>query len=279
MAHALALTHAQSTSARLGTAPMDTVPFGIDIARVSKAFALNDGRVEALRDINLSVKPGAFVTLVGPSGCGKSTLLRLIAGLETADSGDIRAGGRSVRRPGLDRGMVFQDHRLFPWLTVERNILLGLRKAPVPEARKREIVRDLIALVGLAGFEHAHPHQLSGGMSQRAAIARALAPRPEILLLDEPFGALDSLTRIRLQSEFLRIWRHEGITMLMVTHDVEEAVFLSDQVVVVDSRPGRIRQTIDIPFGHPRRRSDPAFVAFKERILDLLISGELPAEP
>jgi sulfonate transport system ATP-binding protein len=279
MAHAVALTHAQSASATLDPVPLDTVPLGIDIVRVSKAFALNDGRVEALRDINLSVRPGTFVTLVGPSGCGKSTLLRLIAGLETADSGDIRAGGRSVRRPGLDRGMVFQDHRLFPWLTVERNILLGLRNAPYPEARKREIVRDLIALVGLAGFEQAHPHQLSGGMSQRAAIARALAPRPEILLLDEPFGALDSLTRIRLQSEFLRIWRHEGITMLMVTHDVEEAVFLSDQVVVVDSRPGRIRQTIDIPFGHPRRRSDPAFVALKERILDLLISGELPAQP
>jgi sulfonate transport system ATP-binding protein len=268
MAHALTLTPAPSTSA----------PVGIDIARVSKSFALNDARVEALRDISLTVRPGAFVTLVGPSGCGKSTLLRLIAGLETADSGDIRVGGRGVRRPGLDRGMVFQDHRLFPWLTVERNILLGLRNAPYAEARKRDVVRDLIALVGLTGFEQAHPHQLSGGMSQRAAIARALAPKPEILLLDEPFGALDSLTRIHLQTEFLRIWRHEGITMLMVTHDVEEAVFLSDQVVVIDSRPGRIRQTIDVPLGRPRRRSDPAFVALKERILGLLISGEPPDE-
>jgi sulfonate transport system ATP-binding protein len=170
--------------------------------------------------------------------------------------------------------MVFQDHRLFPWLTVERNILLSLRNVPGSAARKREIVRDLIALVGLARFEHAQPHQLSGGMSQRAAIARALAPRPEILLLDEPFGALDSLTRTRLQTEFLRIWRHESITMLMVTHDVEEAVFLSDQIVVIDSRPGRVRQVLDVELEKPSRRSDPAFVALKERILGLLMSGE-----
>jgi ABC-type nitrate/sulfonate/bicarbonate transport system ATPase subunit len=199
-------------------------------------------------------------------------LLRLIAGLETPDSGEIKVGTRGVRAPGLDRGMVFQDHRLFPWLSVERNILLALRSLPYPEARKRDIVRDLITLVGLAGFEAARPHQLSGGMSQRAAIARALAPRPDILLLDEPFGALDQLTRTRLQNEFLRIWRHEGITMLMVTHDVEEAVFLSDQVVVIDQRPGRIRERLDVNLDKPRRRSDPAFVALKERILDLLTS-------
>ena len=178
---------------------------GIEIARVSMSFEVNGGRIEALRDITLAVEPGAFVSLVGPSGCGKSTLLRLIAGLDTADSGAISVGDRSVRGPGLDRGMVFQDHRLFPWLTVERNILLSLRRTSYSEAQKCSIVRDLIALVGLAGFEHAQPHQLSGGMSQRAAIARALAPRPDILLLDEPFGALDSLTRTRLQTEFLRI--------------------------------------------------------------------------
>jgi len=260
MAPAIALTRVQSNPS----------PADIAVSRVSKSFALNGNRVEALRDVTLAVEPGAFVTLVGPSGCGKSTLLRLIAGLETADDGGISVGGRPVRGPGLDRGMVFQDHRLFPWLTVERNILLGLRNAPYSQARKRDIVRELILLVGLAGFEHALPHQLSGGMSQRAAIARALAPRPEILLLDEPFGALDSLTRTHLQMEFLRIRRHQGITMLMVTHDVEEAVFLSDRVIVIDSRPGRIRRSVDIPFGEPRRRSDPAFVALKEEILGLL---------
>jgi sulfonate transport system ATP-binding protein len=239
----------------------------VDIARVSKSFVVNGARIEALRDISLSVEPGAFVSLVGPSGCGKSTLLRLIAGLETADGGGIRVGDRPVRGPGLDRGMVFQDHRLFPWLTVERNILLSLRRTGLPEQQKHKIVRDLIALVGLTGFEQAQPHQLSGGMSQRAAIARALAPHPEILLLDEPFGALDSLTRTHLQTEFLRIWKHEGITMLMVTHDVEEAVFLSDRVVVVEPRPGRIRRVLDISLEKPRRRSDPAFIALKEEIL------------
>jgi sulfonate transport system ATP-binding protein len=211
---------------------------------------------------------------VGPSGCGKSTLLRLISGLDIADNGHIRVRGRPVSGPGLDRGMVFQDHRLFPWLTVERNILLSLRRTKYSEPHKRQIVCDLIGLVGLAGFAGAQPHQLSGGMAQRAAIARALAPRPDILLLDEPFGALDSLTRTRLQNEFLRIWEHEGITMLMVTHDVEEAVFLSDRVVVIEPRPGRIRRTIDIPLARPRRRADAAFVALKEKILDELNVAE-----
>jgi sulfonate transport system ATP-binding protein len=270
MAYAVAVTQES-------TAP---APVGIQVQRVSKTFRVGETPVEALRDINLTVKPGAFVTLVGPSGCGKSTLLRLIAGLDAADGGEISVGGAPVRSPGLDRGMVFQDHRLFPWLTVERNILLSLRKAPYPEARKRQIVHELIALVGLTGFADAHPHQLSGGMSQRAAIARALAPRPNILLLDEPFGALDSLTRTHLQGEFQRIREHENITMLMVTHDVEEAVFLSDQVAVIEPRPGRIRRLIDIPLAKPRRRADPAFIALKEEILSLLgSSADGPTEP
>jgi sulfonate transport system ATP-binding protein len=239
----------------------------IEIGRVTKTFSVEGAPFEALSDVSLTVEPGAFVSLVGPSGCGKSTLLRLISGLEAADSGRISVDGLPVRGPGLDRGMVFQDHRLFPWLTVERNILLGLRRAPYSPARKQQIVRDLLALVGLTGFAQALPHQLSGGMAQRAAIARALAPRPTILLLDEPFGALDSLTRARLQNEFLRIWEHEGITMVLVTHDVEEAVFLSDRVVVLEPRPGRIRHSLDIPLQRPRRRSDAAFVALKEEIL------------
>jgi sulfonate transport system ATP-binding protein len=270
MTHAALAQAVASTQAKSG-------PVGIEIGRVSKSFALNATKVPALRDISLVVAPGAFVTLVGPSGCGKSTLLRLIAGLDTADGGTVRVGGKPVEGPGLDRGMVFQDHRLFPWLTVERNILLSLRKAPYPAPDKRRIVRELIELVGLQGFEQAQPHQLSGGMSQRAAIARALAPRPDVLLLDEPFGALDSLTRAQLQAEFLRIWRHESITMLMVTHDVEEAVFLSDRVIVLEPRPGRIKRAIDIPLDKPRRRSDPAFIALKEEILDLLADTGVPA--
>jgi sulfonate transport system ATP-binding protein len=280
MTHA-ALAHADLADADLAhTVALTQVksgPVGIEIGRVSKSFALNATKVPALRDISLVVAPGAFVTLVGPSGCGKSTLLRLIAGLDTADGGTVRVGGKPVDGPGLDRGMVFQDHRLFPWLTVERNILLSLRKAPYPAPDKRRIVRELIELVGLQGFEQAQPHQLSGGMSQRAAIARALAPRPDVLLLDEPFGALDSLTRAQLQAEFLRIWWHESITMLMVTHDVEEAVFLSDRVIVLEPRPGRIKRAIDIPLAKPRRRSDPAFIALKEEILDLLADTAAPA--
>ena len=247
--------------------PVAPTAAAIEIGRVSKSFVVNGATLEALRDISLIIKPGAFVSLIGPSGCGKSTLLRLIAGLESPDSGHIRVGGRLVHGPGLDRGMVFQDHRLFPWLTVERNILLSLRRTTYSDLHRRQIVRDLIDLVGLTGFEKAQPYQLSGGMAQRAAIARALAPHPDILLLDEPFGALDSLTRTRLQNEFLRIWELEGITMLMVTHDVEEAVFLSDQVIVIESRPGSIRRSLDIPLERPRRRSDAAFVALKEEIL------------
>jgi sulfonate transport system ATP-binding protein len=240
---------------------------GVDVAHISKSFAVNGASFEALRDFSLLVEPGEFVSLVGPSGCGKSTLLRLIAGLDDPDSGLVQIGDRPVYGPGLDRGIVFQDHRLFPWLSVESNIRLSLRRSPLSEVQKDRVVQDLIALVGLSGFERAHPHQLSGGMSQRAAIARALAPHPDILLLDEPFGALDSLTRTRLQNEFLRIWEHEGITMLMVTHDVEEAVFLSDRIVVIEPRPGRIRRVLDVPLERPRRRADPAFVALKEEIL------------
>jgi sulfonate transport system ATP-binding protein len=247
--------------------PLAATSPAIEVIHVSKSFEVSGAPFEALHDVNLSVEPGTFTSLVGPSGCGKSTLLRLISGLESADGGHIRVRGQPVRGPGLDRGMVFQDHRLFPWLTVERNIRLSLRRTTFSEPHKGQIVRDLIALVGLIGFEQALPHQLSGGMAQRAAIARALAPRPDILLLDEPFGALDSLTRTRLQNEFLRIWEHEGITMLMVTHDVEEAVFLSDRVVVIEPRPGRIRRTIDIPLARPRRRSDANFIALKEEIL------------
>jgi len=239
----------------------------VEISRVAKAFVVDGRRLEALRDVTLTVEEDSFVSLVGPSGCGKSTLLRLVAGLDVADAGGIRVGGRPVAGPGLDRGMVFQDHRLFPWLTVERNIRLSLRRTSYTDRQKQKIVRDLIALVGLVGFEQALPHQLSGGMSQRAAIARALAPHPDILLLDEPFGALDQLTRARLQNEFLRIWEHEGITIVMVTHDVEEAVFLSDRVVVIEPRPGRIRRTLDIGLPRPRPRADPAFIAVKEEIL------------
>jgi len=243
----------------------------VAIRGVAKAFTVAQGqRVQALAPVSLELAEGEFVSLVGPSGCGKSTLLRLLAGLELPDEGSLHDHGDPIARPSLSRGIVFQDHRLLPWLTVEQNILLALRKSPGSREQKARAVQELIALVGLSGFERAQPHQLSGGMSQRAAIARGLAPRPRLLLLDEPFGALDSLTRGHLQGELLRIWEHERITMLMVTHDVEEAVYLSDRIVVMDPRPGRIRCIVDVPFAKPRRRADPAFAAIKGEILGLL---------
>ncbi|MCB4771221.1 ABC transporter ATP-binding protein [Ancylobacter sp. Lp-2] len=242
----------------------------IDIRNVSKSFAVDGGTVQALTDVSLAVRPGEFVSLVGPSGCGKSTLLRLIAGLDVPDSGTVAVDGQKVTKPSLTRGIVFQDHRLLPWLSVEANILLSLNSVAGAAEEKRTRVAELIRLVGLSGFEKALPHQLSGGMSQRAAIARALAPRPRLLLLDEPLGALDSLTRGYLQEELLRLWEHEGIAMVMVTHDVEEAVFLSNRVVVMDPRPGRVRQIFDIAGARPRQRAERAFVEVKQDILDLL---------
>jgi sulfonate transport system ATP-binding protein len=239
----------------------------IDISGVYKSFEVDHGRVDALKDVSLAIEPGAFVSLVGPSGCGKSTLLRLIAGLDLPDGGLLSIDGTRIQAPSLTRGMVFQDHRLLPWLSVEQNILLSLHKSGESEAHKRQIVQDLVTLVGLAGFEKAKPDQLSGGMSQRAAIARALAAKPRVLLLDEPFGALDSLTRLKLQAELLRIWRHERITMVMVTHDVEEAVVLSDTVVVMEPRPGRVRSIFEVDLPKPRDRADPRLAAFKARIL------------
>ena len=242
----------------------------LEVRSASKSFAVNGNHVRALDDVSFAVSPGEFVSIVGPSGCGKSTLLRLVAGLERPDAGEVTFAGARVDGPSLRRGIVFQDHRLLPWLTVEANVGLGLLKSALLDAQKRAAARDYIALVGLNGFEGAYPHQLSGGMAQRAAIARSLAARPQILLLDEPLGALDSLTRGQLQAELLRIWQHEGVTMLMVTHDVNEAVFLSDRIVVMDRNPGRIREILDVNLEKPRRRHDPAFSATAQHLEELL---------
>lgn len=232
-----------------------------------KNYQVKGDNLPVLQDINLSIAPGEFVSIVGTSGCGKSTLLRLIVGLEEGYEGAIALDGQRIVGTSLQRGIVFQEHRLFPWLTVEDNIGLGLINSDLTEGQRRQAVREHIALVGLEGFEKAHPHQLSGGMSQRVAIARALVNRPEILLLDEPFGALDAMTRAHLQQELQRIWQSEGITMILVTHDVEEAVFLGDRVVVMEPRPGRIRQTIPVNLPHPRDRTSYAFAQIKDRVL------------
>jgi ABC-type nitrate/sulfonate/bicarbonate transport system ATPase subunit len=242
----------------------------LQLRQVDKSYEVNGRQLEVLKGINLVVKPGEFVSLVGASGCGKSTILRLIVGLDVEHGGDILLDERPVTAPGLNRGIVFQEHRLLPWLTVEQNVGLSLKATNRPAGECDRLVRDHINLVGLNGFERAYPHQLSGGMAQRAAIARGLVNQPEILLLDEPFGALDALTRAHLQNELLQIWRRERITMVMVTHDVEEAVFLSDRIVVLAPRPGRIRNIIDIDLPHPRDRGDPRFIALRRQALDEL---------
>jgi sulfonate transport system ATP-binding protein len=249
----------------------------LDIRAVDKSFYVDGTEVRALTGISLTVNGGEFVTIVGPSGCGKSTLLRLVAGLDRADSGTISFDGEPVVQPSLRRGVVFQDHRLFPWLNVEDNVAAGLLKATGTGAEKRVVASRFIALVGLNGFEKAFPHQLSGGMAQRAAIARSLAAKPDILLLDEPLGALDSLTRSHMQTELLRVWQHAGTTMLMVTHDVGEAVYLSDRIVVMDREPGRIREIVEVPFAKPRTRLDPAVAALTERIVSRLENTPAPS--
>jgi ABC-type nitrate/sulfonate/bicarbonate transport system ATPase subunit len=218
-------------------------------------------RIEALRDVNLEVEDaysadgrdvGEFRVLLGPSGCGKSTVLRLIAGLDRPDTGEVLINGRRVEGPGRDRGMVFQKYTAFPWLTVVENIAYGLRVNGVAPAERRQIVGELVQAVGLAGFEKAYPETLSGGMQQRLAIARTLAVRPEVILMDEPFGALDAQTRSAMQELLLRVWEETACTVLFVTHDVEEAVYLADRIYVMSARPGAIVEEVPVTFGRPR---------------------------
>jgi sulfonate transport system ATP-binding protein len=244
----------------------------LQIDGVSKHFRVNGTKLNVLDAVDLSVAPGEFLTIVGASGCGKSTLLRLIAGLDTDFQGEVVLDGKRVKEPSLDRGLVFQEPRLFPWLTVTQNVALGLLNAGFSKAERKRAVSDHIALVGLTGFRDAYPHQLSGGMAQRAAIARGLVSRPGVLLLDEPFGALDALTRARLQDELQRIWAAEGITMLLVTHDVEEAVYLGDRVVVMAPRPGRIAANFDVAQPRPRDRSNPTLARLRDRVMAALVS-------
>ena len=239
----------------------------LDIQALNKQYQVKGQALPVLDNISLSIRPGEFVSIVGASGCGKSTLLRLIIGLEADYQGEIVLDGQRIVGTSLERGIVFQEHRLFPWLTVEQNVAIGVLNAPGSEAAKRRSVQEHIALVGLKGFEAAYPHQLSGGMSQRVAIARALVNRPEVLLLDEPFGALDALTRGHLQRELERIWQAEGITAILVTHDVDEAVYLGDRVVIMQPRPGRIKRVVDVPLARPRDRNAAAFLALKDDVL------------
>jgi len=250
----------------------------LSIQTLHKEYLLKDRNLKVLDDINLNIQAGEFVSVVGPSGCGKSTILRLVVGLDTEYRGRILLDGKPITSTSTDRGIVFQDHRLFPWMTVVENIGFALINKPISAAEKAEIVAEHIARVNLKGFETAYPHQLSGGMAQRAAIARALVNEPKILLLDEPLGALDALTRLYLQAELQRIWIEHRSTMIMVTHDVEEALFLGDRVVVMQSAPGRIKRVVNVPLDHPRDRSSPVFHRLKDEILaDLLDSEAKPS--
>ena len=239
----------------------------LEITQVSKSFKNDNGSVHVLDQLDLSVKDGEFVTIIGPSGCGKSTLLKLIAGLDLDFQGHIEVGSQEVHGPSKDRGFIFQEHRLFPWLTTEKNIASNLSLKD-PDVRQR--VDDLIALVKLKGFEKAYPRQLSGGMSQRVAIARALLRNPKILLLDEPFGALDAFTRSHLQEALHDIWESNKTTMVLVTHDIDESVFLSSRVVVMDAKPGRIKAIVPIDLPYPRTRASKAFQEYRTVILEHL---------
>ena len=265
-------------SAPLAQAHPKPVPARLELSQVSKIFPGESGEVIALKNVDLLVKAGEFVTLLGASGCGKTTLLRIIGGLERSYSGTALLDEKPIQGPGRDRGFVFQDHRLLPWLTVEENVGFGL--AHLKKKERSEIVHTHIKLVGLDGFAKSYPSQLSGGMAQRASIARALATDPEILLLDEPLGALDALTRMYMQEEIEKIWQAKpGLTVIMVTHDVDEALYLSDRVVVLSPRPGRIKRIVDVGIARPRPREGQGFNAIKKSLLAEFHLSHKEADP
>lgn len=240
------------------------------VCKVSKRFTAADGaEFLALEAASLEVGAGGLVSLVGPSGCGKSTLLRLIAGLDEPTAGELFVGSEPITGPSASRGLVFQDPNLFPWLTVRRNIQAGLVARHVLREKAHE-VDEYIRLVGLEKFSESYPHHLSGGMAQRVALARALINHPKILLLDEPLGALDAFTRMRMQDEVLRLWQTRRTTMLFVTHDIDEAIYMSDRIVIMTPCPGRIERVIDVTLPRPRQRSSPEFLKLRGEILELL---------
>jgi ABC-type nitrate/sulfonate/bicarbonate transport system ATPase subunit len=251
----------------------------IEVKKLRKSFPQNGGEdIAVLNDVDLSFKPGEFISLIGPSGCGKSTLLRIIAGLTRADSGELTLDGEPVAGPGFERGLVFQDPTLFPWMTIYENIAYGLRSRGVYKKEKHHIP-GYFRQVGLEGFEKSYPHHLSGGMAQRAALARALVNKPKVLLLDEPLGALDAFTRMNMQDEILKIWEEQRMTAVMVTHDVDEAIYMAMRIVVMSARPARIEQVIKVEISRPRRRDDPDFLALRAKILKILHFAGGGAEP
>lgn len=257
----VALAQVQTESAQAGSA--------LEIENVSHHFEIEGNILDVLARVSLRVAPGEFVALLGPSGCGKSTLLRLVAGLEAPAAGVLRQDGHEITQPHPSRVVVFQDPTLFPWRTVHDNVGLGLEAQGLLSARASRI-DDALKLVGLSGFTKAYPHQLSGGMAQRVALARALVNDPRILILDEPLGKLDSLTRLTMQSELASLWQRAGFTALLVTHDVEEALFLAGRVIVLSDRPAAIKADISVNKPYPRHRGDPELSELRRQILGLL---------
>ena len=254
----------------------------LSIQGVSRTFTSEKGKsTQALLPVDFDVKENDFVTILGPSGCGKSTMLRIVAGLDHPTSGRVLLDGRPVEGPGADRGMVFQSYTLFPWLTIEQNIRFGLRERGMPESQQKERAQYFIAKVGLRGFEQHFPKQLSGGMQQRTAIARALANDPKILLMDEPFGALDNQTRVLMQELLLGIWEAERKTVMFVTHDIDEAIFMANRVAVFSARPGRIKSEIAVNLPHPLHytiKTSPVFMDLKARLTEEIRAESMAAE-
>ncbi|MDR1250365.1 MAG: ABC transporter ATP-binding protein [Treponema sp.] len=250
----------------------------LELKGIRKTFPQIEGTdIVVLNEVDLRFEGAEFICLIGPSGCGKSTLLRLIAGLTPQDSGTIRLDGTEITGPGFERGLVFQDPSLFPWMNIYENIAYGLRSRGVYKTEKHRIP-DFFRLVGLEGFEKSYPHQLSGGMAQRAALARALVNQPKVLLLDEPLGALDAFTRMNIQDEILSIWQKQRMTTVMVTHDVDEAIYMATRIIVMSARPAKIEKIITVEKAHPRRRDDRDFLELRAEILRILhFAGRGPA--
>lgn len=252
----------------------------ITIKNVGRTYVdANGNKVEALQNINLTINPGEFVSLIGHSGCGKTTLMRLIAGLDKPQAGDLYLGENKIDGTNYERGYVFQQANLFPWETIESNIAAGLKARGVYKEQKSQVA-EYIKLTGLEGFEKVYPHQVSGGMAQRASLARALINEPKVLLLDEPLGALDAFTRIDLQNKLLELWEQRGTTMLLVTHDVDEAIYLSDRIVIMTPRPGKIEDIVEVKLKRPRERNSEEFLALRVDIMERLnlASKRIPPE-
>jgi NitT/TauT family transport system ATP-binding protein len=268
---------------------IDTTTAKISVREVSKVFPLKTEEFVALDRVSLDIAENEFVTLVGPSGCGKSTLLNILGGLETPTAGEALVDGADVTGPGPERGVIFQQYALFPWLTVRQNVEFGLKTARMPRAERRERAEYFIRMVGLEQFADALPKMLSGGMKQRCAIARAYAVNPSILLMDEPFGALDALTRVRLQEQLLETWSQERRTVMFITHDVDEAVYLANRVIVMAARPGRIFDVVEVDLPYPRTeemRLSPEFAALRNRVWHSVyhqdsgqVAGSTPSDP